>query len=489
MAKRDKPWRSDDVAFQSLFLDAENPRLTFPEGSAPSPADLLAELVEHENVVEIAESIVDHGVYPHERLIAVEEDIAGRSALCVVEGNRRLAAMKALASPEALPVRHRARFAALAKKFGGDLPTTRLPVEIAPSRVAAMPFIVARHTHPQIRAWTPTAQASYFNRMRRQGFAVEKIAKLTGLTESDVLGPLRTHALYEAAKRLDLAPEATAIVRNPKKFPLSTLNRVFESSVMCDAIGARFEGEELRGEIHQDDFEKAFRRIVTDLAMKEEDSRSLSSAADFKSYLKRMKSDLPTKARRGRFKLDATGAISEGAAQVNESKKRAEKSTAPKRRGTKNVIPRHFRPGASGDRVQAVCTELRNLDLERYANASALLLRTLIDICVTEYMESIGAAAECIKKFREKDNKPRGWTPTLRQNLTFLLQTYDIPNLSGQQLNAAKRFVEAKDNEGLCLDTLDKFTHNAYMPPSPRELRNIWTHIEPMMLAITSEVE
>ena len=489
MPTKQKSWTSDEVVVSGLFLDAENPRLSITPGSNPSQADLLADLLANENVEEIAASMADAGIYPHESLIAVKERVAGKQSLVVVEGNRRLAAMKALVSADAVPQAHRKKYRLLAKKAGFAV-DVKLPVVVAPSRVAAMPIIVARHTHNQIRKWPHTAQAAYFNRMRDQKFTVEEIAGMTGLSEAEVLAPLRTHALYAAACQLDLESGVAEAVRNPRKFPITTLKRVFDSSVMLDALGAQFEGERLTGKIHEDEFEKGFTRIVSDLAQGQESSRTLSTARDFKSYLRRMGADKPDIDHKGGFSLDRTGEI--GSAGKGGSKKK-KKTTARKgtsRRGkrkTKNVIPRDFKPIDSGTRIQKVCEELRGLDLDAYPNASALLLRSLIDLCVTEYMEATGAAAECIKKFREKDNKPRGWSPTLRQSLQFLLQEYEL-GLSDQALTAARRFAQ-RGHDGLCLDSLDKFTHNAYTPPTPTELRAIWTHIEPTMKVLVAPAE
>lgn len=194
-----------------------------------------------------------------------------------------------------------------------------------------------------------------------------------------------------------------------------------------------------------------------------------------------MGSDRPDTDRKGNFSIARTGEIAETPSTTKGKKTRAKKGTgARERRPTKNVIPRDFKPVDSGARIQKICKELRGLDLETYPNSSALLLRSLIDMCVTEYMEEIGAAADCVKKFREKDKKPRGWSPSLRQSLTFLFQgDYEL-GIGAQALTAARRFAGKGDN-GLCLDTLDKFTHNAYTPPTPAELRAIWTHIEPLM--------
>jgi hypothetical protein len=481
MTKQQTSWPREEVAVSNLFLDHKNPRLHDPARPNRSQAELLSDLLATEDVEEIARSLAAQGVYPHELLIAVKERVGGKTALRVVEGNRRLAALKALVSAETVPPALRKKFGAWAKQAGFPV-DMKVSVVIAPNRLAVMPILVARHTHTQIRKWAITAQAAYFSWMRDEGLPVEVISGMTQLSEADVLKPLRQYALYNAARKLELDPKVSEKVRDAQKFPMSTLMRVFESSVMLEAMGAHFEGESLVGNIPQEEFERGFGRIVTDLANNTEHSRTLINADDFKKYLVRMGSDRPNKEQPGHFRMVRSGDIEETSGSPKGRKIRASKNTTSRaRRPSKNVIPRDFKPVASGSRVQKVCAELRSLDLETYPNASALLLRTLIDLCVTEHMEETGAAAACVKKFREKDNKPKGWSPSLRQSLTFLLENYDL-ELNDQALTAARHFANSKKGDtGLCLDNLDKFTHNAYTPPTSEELRAIWVHIEPLM--------
>jgi len=85
------------VPTDDLFVDPRNPRLTGADFSVSDQDPILERLWTEFNVAEITDSIVASGEFwKHEPLIAAEED--GR--LIVVEGNRRLAAVKLLLSRE-----------------------------------------------------------------------------------------------------------------------------------------------------------------------------------------------------------------------------------------------------------------------------------------------------------------------------------------------------------------------------------------------------
>src|SRR5437588_9713872 len=85
------------IEVDKLYLDPINPRLMDADFSIGDQDRILSRLWTEFNVAEIVDSIVaSNGFWKHEPLVAVEE----RSKLIVIEGNRRLAAVRLLLSPE-----------------------------------------------------------------------------------------------------------------------------------------------------------------------------------------------------------------------------------------------------------------------------------------------------------------------------------------------------------------------------------------------------
>src|SRR5258708_7044953 len=108
-------WNERMVAVPSLLLDAKNPRI--PElATPPTQRQIAAELLEHDSVFELAKDITQHGYFPTEVLIGVDED--GQHT--IVEGNRRLAALKFLLSPELAPDTWVKRFRMLAARVTSE---------------------------------------------------------------------------------------------------------------------------------------------------------------------------------------------------------------------------------------------------------------------------------------------------------------------------------------------------------------------------------
>jgi hypothetical protein len=83
--------QSMDVPIADLQLDAENPRLP-EELHDRDPDSLIQHIANEYNTVEVARSMAEHGFFDSEPLIAIKKD----RHLVVVEGNRRLTALKLL---------------------------------------------------------------------------------------------------------------------------------------------------------------------------------------------------------------------------------------------------------------------------------------------------------------------------------------------------------------------------------------------------------
>src|SRR5713226_5795548 len=93
--------RSIPVA--NLLLDLENPRLGEGLGGQAEAAQAMLR-AERKKTLVLAEDIKEHGLNPADRLMVIQSP-DDRSRYTVVEGNRRLTALRVLAEPSiATPV-------------------------------------------------------------------------------------------------------------------------------------------------------------------------------------------------------------------------------------------------------------------------------------------------------------------------------------------------------------------------------------------------
>ena len=160
------------IHVDNLLLDSENPRL--PERlRGGSQSSIMTFLRENGVLEEIAQSYLDNGYFQHEPLIVVKKQ--EEEKYVVVEGNRRLAALKILhGSPEADNL----------ELLGIDPSPTQLerlreiPCFLTSDRGQIHSYIGFRHIGG-LKTWQPEAKARYL------------LAEVRQLIRNDVNNPFR----------------------------------------------------------------------------------------------------------------------------------------------------------------------------------------------------------------------------------------------------------------------------------------------------------
>jgi hypothetical protein len=467
-------WDTQPVAVTSLSLDSKNPRL--PElGHEASQPEIIAELIRHEAVLDLARDISRFGYFPTEIVVCIEE--AG--GLVVVEGNRRLASLKLLLNPDSAPVEHIAKF----KKLGKDAVTLpkQIRVVVAPSRSAAAPLIMNRHTKTDIRRWEPIQQARYIQSLLDSGAALDQLPDFTGFRRGDLVEKLRTKTMYDIANMLPLSAAMKDIVSDPRRFNASTLERVIETPRLREFLGIEFDDEGgIIGKVHPEDFKRAYQRIVEDIVNGKVDTRIINKKAGVSRYLKRIADAAPN--RGGAFTSDSLLGKRGG-----DAPKRALRRKKTKAKRTR-LIARTFKCYLDLPRIHDVLEELHRLDVAEFENAVGILLRIFIELTINHYLESVGNMNPLVKRLDKQGKKPNTWSPSLRQMLNEVLTNDPIVNQIPRQARKALNKAVHDDDHPLSLDGMDQFAHNPYDAPNTKQLFQMWSQFEDLMGLMMVEV-
>jgi hypothetical protein len=188
-----------DVPEEQLLFDKENPRLAAGAGGE-SQKDLLRVLCNEMSVDEVALSIAANGFFPEEQLLVIPD--GGRAGkgdrYIVVEGNRRLAAVRLL------------RDASLREEMGAtDLPCLspaelkaldRLPVSIYGNREELWEFFGFRHINGP-KPWDAFSKAKYVADVKEQYHVpLDEIARRIGDRHATVKRLYRGFKILEQAQ-------------------------------------------------------------------------------------------------------------------------------------------------------------------------------------------------------------------------------------------------------------------------------------------------
>ena len=465
-------WKEKAVQVTSLQLDPQNPRIP-PTPTALTQRELVAELVAHDYVYDLAKDIAEKGYWPLESLIGLEDEDERKT--WVLEGNRRLAALKLLIQPELAPEKYQRRF----RNLSADIDTEKLKkvrVLFAPTREAAAPLIMLKHTLPQVQKWSPLMQARFYRGLIKEGVPLDELAKQYGVAAAVISSNLRLDTLYTAACAIPLPEDVRLIVHDPRNFHVSTLERLMEVRETRDFLGIEFDQlGRLKGNVHADEFRKNFGRILADIAHDEIDTRVLNTTAEIATYVANLGGDSPKPMGQGNFTIEdlATPA----ATPPLRPAKPVAKPAKPARTATNTpvLIPKGTKCGVPNQRIREVFDELRRLKIDEFPNACGILLRVLLDLSVGYHLEKSGKIQPLLD-YGKKNNKGADWFPTLNQMLTAMNNDKTVPlsPLVRKKLN--KMLSDA--NSILSVSLLDAFAHNRFELPTSRDLRGLWDTFE-----------
>lgn len=149
-----------EADLHQLKLDLENYRIPTKRKDETAA---LKYLFTSEDVLGAAKLILRNGYFDNEVPIVVANPGNGNTTYTVLEGNRRVSALKALLDPSAVPG-HETEIQALLNRYAlesANLPK-RIRVLLAESRSSAAPHVARLHTGTSKKRWSLDQQATFY---------------------------------------------------------------------------------------------------------------------------------------------------------------------------------------------------------------------------------------------------------------------------------------------------------------------------------------
>jgi hypothetical protein len=204
------------LSIDDLELDIDNPRFELAPHEK-TQADLANKLIMGYEVMTIAESIARNGYFANDPLVAVvSEQNPGK--FVVVEGNRRLAALKALTDASFRQELFQPEFWLGLAETSALGPNPQIPVSIVSDRNKINPILGYRHISG-INGWQPLAQARFIARMvDEDSLDFEQTSESVGKKINDVASMYRNQAIVRQAAELGFE-----VARMETSFSLLTL--------------------------------------------------------------------------------------------------------------------------------------------------------------------------------------------------------------------------------------------------------------------------
>lgn len=478
-----------------IRLDPRNVRLDISEGVPES--DIIQDLFANEKAHSLVEAIAEVGLLTHEVPIVLERD----GQFVVVEGNRRVAALKAIQNPYLAPS-HQARIAKLAKKIPNRDAIRRITVKKAPSQDDADQLVAALHTGNQRVAWTPTRQAAFFQAQLNAGKSPE--ALIDQYPTINVRKFITRTMILDLFYNVDYDDESLGDYVRSRRFPVSTLERLYKNDRFLELIGIDVKNATGEAFLASSNimFKRVATKIVDDIKNKVINTRALNKTTgeryvaymgELQDLLDRIKDNdlvdsdsvkaepeapIRSSDERGEGIRNARGqgggarsGLDDGGHDSNNSGKDRPKP-APRKQSFLKTENLSVWPGFPHP-IHAIFDELTKINIERFPNATLDLLRTFLE-------KAIKARAELLGEDIKSSSNSNGYVH-LSNCLVWLEQHFKDTGKRSliqpiQKVRGLKNgtFVVSKEH-------LDAINHNHQIYATSDDVRTFWVTIEGVM--------
>jgi hypothetical protein len=336
---------------------------------------------------------------------------------------------------------------------------------------------VARHIGSPVLAWEAENRASFILEKLEEGYDNDELQNELGFSSSDIQKARQTRAIADMARLLELPEEIRAKLDNPRAKVFTTLARVFDSSVGREYLKVeRDSNHGLRGTTTKNEFVRGFIKLVSDVALGKQSSRTLNSNEDIRAYFESWDaSERPAKKHGSFVPSEIIKGKSVASAAAGSSP-----ATSPKRtrQESKTVLPRDFHVKFGNDRLVDIRRELTKLKREKFPNAGAVLLRVFFELAVVNYLERIGELSRIIEKLGGKGKLPYG-VPTMKQMVPAITKLAK-EKLSAADANRVEKAIRYDAAAPFSISDLHAFVHQASDLPSARDILQFWMRTEPL---------
>ena len=440
-----------EIPLSNLDLDCENPR----HGPVADQRAALARLIvdQRDKIVRIAVDIHDYGLSPAQLFIVIPGE-AGR--FTVLDGNRRLAAMRILEDPRLLPAElHTAEFIRATSEPRSH--PGAVMCAVLPNRDDARPWLDRSHGGQLSGVgpipWSSAAKYRFDPNPSSRGHTASAIRVLDWLR-------LQLEPADPVHANLD-------IVESDR---VTNLGRLVGDPDIRDFIGFDFQSGIV---VLNDDTSAVVRRLLTIIRDLAGDTTvtQLKQKGDRRFYANKMLQDdihrtpdsdiLPEDPAR-----DPTTDPGETETPATDTpKKRRRPQTPAHPFADVDIGPLH-------PRIQQLTDEVRRLEPDKFPNAIAVLLRAIIELTVTEYLHAHG--------------RQPGQDKKLPTRIRDAMQTLGITD-GDARFQPLRTKLKERDSI-ISVPNLHQYVHNVNAVPGKSDLDSIAFAYRPLLEKICSDL-
>jgi hypothetical protein len=440
------------VPVANLQMDTSNYRIGKQENQALARLAIIEE--QGKKLVTMAEDIITYGLSPFDLpMVTPSNDQDGRYT--IIEGNRRFTAIRLVQEPELARGTDLHQAFVKLNKSGADKVPTELLCVVVPSKAYGLPWI--RRKHDRGLRGAGTEEWSAIARDRADADQDKPTPTF------DALGFVESNAPLDVATRKKLAGS---------KFPITNLSRILNTAHVKDVLGITFNAGNT-GKLSCTKDSKWVLDVLADIVI------SIATESYEGETFNESKIDT----------VDQREKFIDGLVKKHPRPKRAVKewtisrehkisSTTPPKPpaspGTrvtpptdarKTVIPRRFKLQLSDGKTNNIYDELKRLDVLKFTNSAAVLLRVFYEFSADAFLEKIGITF------------PEG-KDSLLKKINKIIEHMKTNNIMTRKDLIPINTAISKPHSLISPVTLNAYVHNPSFNPDPHDLKRTWDNLQ-----------
>jgi hypothetical protein len=346
------------IKVTNLILNVANPRFETVNNQRDALETMVIEV--GNKLLVLAEDIVRNGVNPSELVISVQEN---KDNYKVLEGNRRIAALKLLSTPEMFKDKHKSftnKLSKIAKNWNKSS-LKELQCVVFADVDDANKWIELKHTGENkgrgVVPWD-AQQTARFNSIMEKKESV-------GL---QVIDFLKGCCGQEVDKLL-------------KKVSITNLERLLTDRNVQTVLGVQLNNGVLVTTLLRDEVKKGLLKIVNDIASKKVKVKNIYTKDDRKKYIETFRpgADIPDTKKQAE---NAWQISSVGQEKPTTSKKTKRIALSTDRY---TLIPRNCIIQIKEAKVNKIYSELKDISVDEFANAVSVLFRVFLELSIDTF--------------------------------------------------------------------------------------------------------
>lgn len=457
------------IKISNLFLNPTNYRFNPQENQREAIRVMLKN--QGEKLFRLAEDIEENGLNPSEQLIVTPIDDANSSKkqYKVLEGNRRITALKLMAIPETIEgedfSKIKAKFLKLHKRFAKN-PISSVTCVIFFNEPDANIWIEKKHAIGQNGVGTEM----WDSKMK------QRFDEATKGKKSIVLQTLDLLRNSEYASVSDIL-----LLDNVKS---TNLERLLSDSYVRECIGLERRNGILSSKRNKSEVVKILLNVIRNISRPEFKVSDIYTKELRKLYIDELLSEvnIPTTPAKQEWTFNSEGQnINSSDGSKNTNKKDAKSTRNSRNRLT--LIPKgvDFDIPVKFLRAIDVFNELRQLSAKSYPNSVAVMFRVFLELSVDAYMETFALLKDGQLTANEGTHNLLGHVNKVLNHLTAKgLINKDLQKGIKNELN--------DETSPLSIESLNAYVHNENFFPKYANLITSWDNVQPFFTILWTKI-